>query len=130
MTPWPRLFHNLRASRQTELAERFPAHVVCDWPGNSETITRKHYFQTTEEHFARALQGEAKPEAQAEQNLKPHATAGRRSKPNAASEVVDIKENMLYRASRNFLLRKNLTDGEGFEPPVPERVQQFSRLPP
>lgn len=22
------------------------------------------------------------------------------------------------------------TDGEGFEPPVPERVQQFSRLPP
>lgn len=35
LTPWPRLFHNLRASRQTELAERFPAHVVCDWLGNS-----------------------------------------------------------------------------------------------
>lgn len=27
-TPWPRLWHNLRASRQTELEERFPSHVV------------------------------------------------------------------------------------------------------
>ena len=26
---WPRLWHNLRASRQTELAEHFPGHVVC-----------------------------------------------------------------------------------------------------
>jgi hypothetical protein len=24
---WPRLFHNLRSSRQTELAETFPSHV-------------------------------------------------------------------------------------------------------
>jgi len=130
LTPWPRLFHNLRASRQTELAERFPAHVVCDWLGNSEAIARKHYFQTTEEHFARALQGEAKPEAQAKQNPKQHATAGDRNKPKAASEVVNTKENMLCGASRNLLLHKDLTDGEGFEPPVPERVQQFSRLPP
>jgi len=28
------------------------------------------------------------------------------------------------------LLHKDLADGEGFEPPVRERVQQFSRLPP
>jgi len=28
LTPWPRLLHNLRATRQTELAEHFPAHVV------------------------------------------------------------------------------------------------------
>ena len=43
LTPWPRLFHNLRSSRQTELAEQFPSHVVCDWLGNSEDIARKHY---------------------------------------------------------------------------------------
>ena len=35
---WPRLFHNLRSSRQTELEERFPTHVVCAWLGNSEEI--------------------------------------------------------------------------------------------
>lgn len=26
---WPKLFHNLRSTRQTELAERYPIHVVC-----------------------------------------------------------------------------------------------------
>lgn len=30
---WPKLFHNLRASRQTELLAEFPAKDVCDWLG-------------------------------------------------------------------------------------------------
>jgi len=32
---WPRVFHNLRASRQTELENVFPTHVVCEWLGNT-----------------------------------------------------------------------------------------------
>lgn len=28
--PWPKLFQNLRSTRQAELTESFPAHVVCD----------------------------------------------------------------------------------------------------
>jgi len=28
LVPWPRPFHNLRASRQTELTEAYPARVV------------------------------------------------------------------------------------------------------
>lgn len=55
--PWQRLFHNLRASRQTELMNSFPAHVVCDWLGNTEAIANKHYLQTTDEHFALAQGG-------------------------------------------------------------------------
>jgi len=51
---WPRLFHNLRASRETELANAFPIHVVCEWIGNSEEVARKHYLQVTEEHFQKA----------------------------------------------------------------------------
>jgi len=51
---WPRLFHNLRSSRQTELAETFPAHVVCAWLGNSEAIAAAHYLQVTDSHFERA----------------------------------------------------------------------------
>ncbi len=35
LKPWPKLFHNLRATRQTELEETFPTHVVCEWLGNS-----------------------------------------------------------------------------------------------
>jgi integrase len=29
LTPWPKAFHNLRATRENELAEEFPLHVVC-----------------------------------------------------------------------------------------------------
>jgi integrase len=29
--PWPKLWHNLRASAETDLAEEFPMHVVCKW---------------------------------------------------------------------------------------------------
>jgi integrase len=51
---WPRPFHNLRASRETELANEFPIHVVCEWIGNSEEVARKHYLSVTEEHFEKA----------------------------------------------------------------------------
>ena len=54
LTAWPRIFHNLRSSRQTELAEIFPSHVVCAWLGNSEDIAKKHYYQVTDAHFAQA----------------------------------------------------------------------------
>lgn len=53
--PWPKLFHNLRASRQTELTSRFPLHVVCEWIGNSAAIAEKHYLQVTGDHFASAV---------------------------------------------------------------------------
>lgn len=52
--PWPKLWQNLRSSRQTELEESFPSHVVCQWVGNSERVARRHYLQVTEDHFARA----------------------------------------------------------------------------
>ncbi len=64
---WPRPFHNLRASRQAELSDRHPEHVLADWLGNSVEIARGHYLQTREEHFALAL---------AEETPKAGATAG------------------------------------------------------
>lgn len=54
LSPWPKLFQNLRSTRQTELTEVYPAHVVCAWLGNSEVVARKHYLQVTEEHFQKA----------------------------------------------------------------------------
>ncbi len=61
--PWPKLFHNLRASRATELCEAYPAHVVADWLGHSEAIAQEHYLSTTDAHFERAVaEPESKPE--------------------------------------------------------------------
>lgn len=51
LRPWPKLFRNLRATRQTELADRYPAHVVSQWIGNSEAVAREHYLGTTDQHF-------------------------------------------------------------------------------
>ena len=59
IAPWPRLFQNLRASRETELANQFPLHVVTDWLGNTPAVANKHYLQTIEEHFERAIEGGA-----------------------------------------------------------------------
>ncbi|MEM7621751.1 MAG: site-specific integrase [Planctomycetota bacterium] len=54
--PWPKLWHNMRASRETELVERFPSHVVAAWLGHTVIIAEKHYLQVTEEHFAKAAE--------------------------------------------------------------------------
>ncbi len=54
LEPWPKLFQNLRATRQTELASALPSHVVCEWLGNSEAVAKEHYLQVTEAHFEQA----------------------------------------------------------------------------
>ena len=53
--PWVKLFQNLRSTRETELAEQFPVHTVCQWIGNTPKVAMKHYLQTTDEHFRRAV---------------------------------------------------------------------------
>jgi hypothetical protein len=51
---WPRLFHSMRASRQTELQREFPIHVVCSWLCNSPQVAQQIYLLVTEDDFARA----------------------------------------------------------------------------
>src|SRR5262245_6501579 len=75
LEPWPRLFHNLRSSRETELLESFPVHVVAQWMGHDARVSLKHYAQTTEDHFARAIGG-AKSGAVEAQNQAQQQDAG------------------------------------------------------
>ncbi len=56
LVPWTRPFQNLRASRQNELTDQWPEHVVCAWIGNSRLVAREHYLQPSDEHFARAAE--------------------------------------------------------------------------
>ena len=55
LEPWPKLFHNLRSTRQTELAKRYPIHIVCAWIGNTEKVAKDHYLQITDADFAKAI---------------------------------------------------------------------------
>lgn len=54
IAPWPKLWHALRASAQTDLSARFPAHVVAGWLGNTPAVALKHYLLTTDADFDRA----------------------------------------------------------------------------
>ncbi len=75
LKPWPRLFHAMRGSRETELAREYPIHVVTSWLGNTVSIVVKHYLQVTDDDFARASGGGAESDAQAAQNTAQHTCA-------------------------------------------------------
>jgi hypothetical protein len=51
---WPKRWHNLRATRATELEREFSSHVVTGWCGHTERIAEEHYWMTTEDDFERA----------------------------------------------------------------------------
>lgn len=55
MEPWPRVFHSVRATRQTQLKELFGEKVACDWIGNSKDVFRRHYELIDDEIFTRAV---------------------------------------------------------------------------
>ena len=54
--PWGKLFQNLRSSRETELAQEHPIHLVVAWLGNSLKVAQKHYLQVRDEDFELASQ--------------------------------------------------------------------------
>jgi len=66
---WPRLFQNLRASRETDLMKSFPIHVVTAWIGNTPKIALAHYLQTLDGDFERAVRGGAESGAVVVQNV-------------------------------------------------------------
>ncbi len=82
LTPWPRLFQNLRSSRETELAEVFPLQVGTGWLGNSPKVALRHYLHITDEHFAKALIGTGDEAAQL-----PSKTAHNAARQDAANDT-------------------------------------------
>jgi len=108
---WPKPFHNLRASRETELAETYPVHVVCQWIGNTERIAAKHYLQVTEVHFEQAVQRAAKSDVTALQKAKQSAAASK---------------------SQQTQTTKKAPVSQGFSPMLTSQVNvcQFVHIPP
>ena len=76
---WPKIFQNLRSTRQSELEDIFPSHVVCAWMGNSPAVAARHYLQVTDEHFdrANALEGVAQNPAQQVVTSGPKSSPGK-----------------------------------------------------
>jgi hypothetical protein len=91
ITPWPKLFQNLRSTRETELAEEYPLHVVCSWIGNSLSVAKEHYLQITDLHFLQAAQ--MPPETSAEKAAQNPAQSEAVSTHPTSSSDGDVAEN-------------------------------------
>lgn len=112
LQPWPKLFHNMRATRQTELEARFPLHVVCAWIGNSPQVAKKHYLQVTDEHLER-VKGINLLEGALQKALQQDAVSdGNELQTNSAREENAEKIVILAEAARMRM------DDEGLEPPT------------
>ena len=53
---WPRLWHSMRASCETDLARKFPLAVVAKWLGNTQAVAMRHYVDVTDADFEKAIQ--------------------------------------------------------------------------
>lgn len=108
LEPWPKLFHNLRATRQTELAKDWPLHVVCSWVGNSQPVAMEHYLRVTDGDYEKAAQ-----------NPGQHMHAGARTASSGVSgeSRKPLKnEGLRDNATCCDVPNKVLLGAEGFEP--------------
>lgn len=53
--PWPALWHASRASRETELIQRFGLSTAAIWIGNSESVAMRSYAVVTDQHWSDAV---------------------------------------------------------------------------
>jgi integrase len=116
LTPWPRLFHNLRSSRETELAAEYPLHIVCAWIGNTERIAQKHYLQVTDADFERAAKSGAEGAREALQKPVQQPAAPARTEMQTALNSLESCEMLPEGATRRNSLPDRRMTPTGFEP--------------
>ena len=127
LDPWPKLFHNLRATRQTELAATFPVHVVCDWIGNTAAVAAEHYLTTTAEDFERAAfsertsepgisKADAESDARATQNPTLTGADPKRPEPTPPTKMLAGKGESHARSVPVTAGPLNKVPPEGIEP--------------
>jgi len=108
LTPWPKLFQNLRSTRQTELVKTRPIHVVCEYMGNSQAVAMEHYLQVTDEDY---LQDAAQNPAQ---------YLPGRGLPERKQETADVQQRpVLPRDTESYMnVHAELVGAGGLEPPT------------
>ncbi len=108
---WPKLFQNMRSSRQTELCEQWPEHVVCGWLGNSKLVAREHYLMARDTDFLRAAELDSAAQNPAQQ------PSGNPCKP-MQNDSDEVAENAVFQgvAEDCRASQSSPMGGAGFEP--------------
>ncbi len=118
LKPWPKLFHNLRATRQTELAESYPLHVVTAWIGNSAAVAAKYYLQVTDEHFRAAMAADDSAQKAAQKAAQQQRADSGEEPQNAQSLQQKTPVLPGFAASCDLLHHFQVPE-RGLEPPRP-----------
>ena len=128
VSSWPRLFHSMRASRQTELEREFPLHVVCAWLGNSPKIAQRSYLLVTSEDFQKAISTPQKSGTKSGTiKGKSGTISGTASVRTESQEIANHQGKQRRNAVFPGESQKSSADGEGFEPTVRSPVRRFSK---
>ena len=99
--PWSKLWQNLRSTRETELADQFPAHVAAAWIGNSVAVAVKHYLQVTDEHFNEAAQNAAQKSSEMGGNERKEETESKTNPVASSSICRELQEDSASFMSSN-----------------------------
>jgi integrase len=118
--PWPRLWHSLRASCESDLAQSFPLATVTKWLGNTPSVALRHYVDPTELAFDRALKWHpksgAKNDAPEAQNEAQTTDASNGNESQNQSEVRENCESTPLDSRRGSSRRSTKRECMGIEP--------------
>lgn len=115
---WPRLFHSLRASCETDLMAHHPIHTVVSWLGNMPTVALKHYLQVLDSDFEKAAKGGAESGAVVVQKEVQSRTAASGQKTTRTPQVQQsVGVGRPLSISGTFGHEPGM-GVEGFEPPT------------
>ena len=122
--PWPRMFHNLRASCETDWVDQHPAHVVAGWLGHSPTIAARHYLHRLDRHLHAATgiggpESGAKSGAPEAQNAAQQPSASNRTASREHQKVPENKAKTRLPATTCNAVRGAAMTPMGFEPMSP-----------
>lgn len=118
--PWPRLWHSLRASCESDLAQSFPLATVTKWLGNTPSVALRHYVDPTEAAFDMALdwrpQGGAKSGAlgvrKQAQRIAAEKVCVSRASPQGLAQAPLAPQSALPRETKDNCKRERM----GIEP--------------
>ena len=118
---WERAFQNMRATRETELTQEHPLHVVVAWLGNSAPIAARHYLQVTDADFDRAvvpprMGGGAESGALETQNAAQQASAENCRVSQETTQAPDNQGLMQNIANPCYGIQMSIVPPRGVEP--------------
>ncbi len=119
LKPWPKPFHNMRSSCETDLNATFPAHVVAKWMGHSVAVAEKHYLQVRDADMERAATLEltdAPNDARTTRQTTQPASANSRQETTREAESLVLQGDCRELTETDVSSRIVKITRQGFEP--------------